>query len=594
MIFTAPWALLGLVAAALPILLHLVQRREPPEVAFPAVRYLEDATRDHRQRLKLRHWLLLVVRTLLIVALVLAAAGPRLAGGGIGGHAPSALVLVVDNSASSAVVVDGEPLLARLIAEAEAVLARATPADRLWLLTADGRARPGTADELRTRLAALVVDPARLDLGAAVATGRGLIAGAGRPGEVVVITDLQRSALGEGRGDAPVLVLRPEAAAPLNRRVATLDAGAQPWGPEGGRVSVAIAASDTQPVPVALAAAGRGARDVLLTPGVPALQRAGPLAPGWTRYTATLPPDEFRLDDERSVALRVAPPAVVRWDPEARYVAAALAVLAADGRVVAGEGVRLDGIGPGASVVLPPEDPARLGALNRALAARGAAWRYGVPVAQGERSDSGGLLPQRETILRRVRLERTGATGDVLLTVAGEPWLVRSGDLLLLGSRLDPAWSTLPVSAAFVPFLDALLTRAARGEPVTPDLVAGAVWAVPERVTRIADGRTEQAVEGGMLWRPRTTGIHHLLAGADTVGAVAVHLDPRESDLVRAAPGDVRALWRRTTVAALGDGGGLAFTSGGRGDLRGPLLWLALLLVLTEGVLAGRLRGAPR
>src|SRR6185436_18087720 len=96
-----PWALVGLAAAAIPVLLHLLARREPPTVVFPAVRYLITTTREHQRRLKLQHLLLLLLRTLLIVALVLAAAGPTLPGSGVAGHAPSALVLVVDNSPSS-------------------------------------------------------------------------------------------------------------------------------------------------------------------------------------------------------------------------------------------------------------------------------------------------------------------------------------------------------------------------------------------------------------------------------------------------------------------------------------------------------------
>ena len=46
--------LLGLAAAAIPVLLHLLARREPPTVVFPAVRYLVSTTREHQRRLKLR------------------------------------------------------------------------------------------------------------------------------------------------------------------------------------------------------------------------------------------------------------------------------------------------------------------------------------------------------------------------------------------------------------------------------------------------------------------------------------------------------------------------------------------------------------
>ena len=131
MTFLFPWALVGLLAAAVPILLHLVQRKEPPTITFPAVRYLQDATREHQRRLRLQHWLLLLVRTLLIAALVLAAAGPSVPRSNVATHAPSALVLILDNSASSGAVVGGTSRLDGLAAAARAVLGRATPSDAL-------------------------------------------------------------------------------------------------------------------------------------------------------------------------------------------------------------------------------------------------------------------------------------------------------------------------------------------------------------------------------------------------------------------------------------------------------------------------------
>ena len=63
--FLHPWALVGLAAAAIPVLLHLLARREPPTVVFPAVRYLITTTQEHQRRLKLQNLLLLLLRTLL-------------------------------------------------------------------------------------------------------------------------------------------------------------------------------------------------------------------------------------------------------------------------------------------------------------------------------------------------------------------------------------------------------------------------------------------------------------------------------------------------------------------------------------------------
>src|SRR5437016_14597421 len=69
-------ALVGLAAAAIPALLHLLERRVPPEAEFPPLRYLSEAERQNARRLKLRHLLLLLLRTALIVLLALAAARP--------------------------------------------------------------------------------------------------------------------------------------------------------------------------------------------------------------------------------------------------------------------------------------------------------------------------------------------------------------------------------------------------------------------------------------------------------------------------------------------------------------------------------------
>ncbi len=74
--FLTPLGPAGLPLAALPLVLHLMQRREPPTLDFPAVRYLVQVTEQHQKRLRLKHWLLLLIRTLLILGLILAAAGP--------------------------------------------------------------------------------------------------------------------------------------------------------------------------------------------------------------------------------------------------------------------------------------------------------------------------------------------------------------------------------------------------------------------------------------------------------------------------------------------------------------------------------------
>lgn len=586
--FTTPWALLGLVAAGLPILLHLVRRHQPPEVTFPAVRYLEEATRRELRHFRLRNWLLLAVRTLLIIALVLAAAGARIRRLPLGRHAPVAMVVVVDNSASSATVMGGEPLLDRLRAAADAILSRASLDDRLWLLPADLIPRGGTPGQLRARLADLQPGPERLDLGQALTIARDALRTAGRPGVVVVVSDAQRSALGPGAGSGPVVVAHPDGVPPFNRGFARVIAETPPWGPEGGDLTFSVLATDSQAVPVRLALDGQDRHELLAMPGAPLREHVGPLSVGWRRIVLALPADEFRLDDTREVMVRVAPPPQVSWDSTERFVDAAVRVLIADGRVKSGIGVRVGALGSGASVIEPPEDPSQVEALNRLLAARGSAWRFGAVQSTAASTDSSTMLLQPARLTRRHVLERVAPGGVVLVTADRQPWLVQTGGLVLVGSRLDTTWTDLPLSAAFVPFLDRLLTRSVRGELSPSDGVAGEPMTLPDRITAVRRGDEIVPVEGGSTWVPHRTGGWFLMSGSDTVGAVTVIVDPRESDLTRASTAAIESLWPGAKVTTLDQAADTAFAAVGRGDLRAALLWLAFLCVIAESLLAGR------
>ena len=109
--FLQPLALVGLVLGAIPPLLHLLGRRRPPTVVFPAIQYLTATEREHSRRLKLRNLLLMLLRVAVIVLLVLAAARPVIRVGGGSSHPPTSLGLVLDNSLSSSAVVAGQRTL---------------------------------------------------------------------------------------------------------------------------------------------------------------------------------------------------------------------------------------------------------------------------------------------------------------------------------------------------------------------------------------------------------------------------------------------------------------------------------------------------
>ena len=383
-----------------------------------------------------------------------------------------------------------------------------------------------------------------------------------------------------------MVVGRPDEPPPANVGIAGLETGPQPWSSDGGRLTVTLAGDSGGGTPVSARLGARPARQALARVGGSAVLAMPGTPSGWWNADAELDPDELRMDDRRIGVVRVAPVARVNWDSTSRFVAAACEVLAANRRIARGEEVTLGRLGRGSSVVQPPEDPAALGALNRALAARGVAWRYGAPLIEPGATDSGALVG-RVRVLRRYQLQsgESGRTG-VLATVNGAPWLVRSGDIVLLGSRLDPAWTDLPVSAGFMPFMDALVNRLARGEVSLADGAPGDPVPLPDLVSEVRQGERDWRVEGGGVFRPADPGAYYLLAGSDTVGAITANIDPRESLLAPASDRQAGALWKGARIVALGDAGDAAFGSAARGDLRGPLLWAALALGLAEVVLA--------
>lgn len=103
MSFVEPLFLIGLLAAAVPVVVHLINRRKAVRVPFPAVRFLLQSNKREARGIKVRQWLLMALRILLLVALALALAKPFfLSSSGVeaSDRLPTATVYVVDASYS--------------------------------------------------------------------------------------------------------------------------------------------------------------------------------------------------------------------------------------------------------------------------------------------------------------------------------------------------------------------------------------------------------------------------------------------------------------------------------------------------------------
>lgn len=150
MSFLAPILLAGTALVALPIILHLVMRREPKRVEFPALRLLRKRHSTNQTRLRLRHWILLALRCAFILLLALALARPVLRGSGLlaGGSAGLAAAVVIDNSPRMGYVVKNQTrleaaretalwLLEQLPADSEVALVEPARASRAKLAERD-------------------------------------------------------------------------------------------------------------------------------------------------------------------------------------------------------------------------------------------------------------------------------------------------------------------------------------------------------------------------------------------------------------------------------------------------------------------------
>ena len=78
--FPKPTSLWFLLAAAVPIAIHLLNRRRHKTIQWAAMQFLLKATRESRGKKKLRHILILTCRALGIAALAFAAARPIISG----------------------------------------------------------------------------------------------------------------------------------------------------------------------------------------------------------------------------------------------------------------------------------------------------------------------------------------------------------------------------------------------------------------------------------------------------------------------------------------------------------------------------------
>lgn len=208
MTFLNPLLLLGLAAAAIPLVIHLFNFRKPQRVTFSSLQFLRELEKSTMQRVRLKQWLLLLLRTLALACLALAFARPTLTGEIgtlLGGRGSLSVAIVLDDSRSMTLRDAQGGYLDQAKDAASGIASQLEPGDELVFVTTSSP----SVRTLTTRAEALeaiagVTPQARASsLGSAAeraAAALGLAATNNR--ELYLVTDAQASTLSDSLGGA--------------------------------------------------------------------------------------------------------------------------------------------------------------------------------------------------------------------------------------------------------------------------------------------------------------------------------------------------------------------------------------------------------
>lgn len=107
MTFLNPAILIGLLAASVPVIIHLLNLRKLKNVEFSTLMFLKELQKNKIRKIKIKQWLLLFLRVLIIIFIVLSFARPTLKGisiAGVTSAAKTTSVFMIDNTFSMSVI----------------------------------------------------------------------------------------------------------------------------------------------------------------------------------------------------------------------------------------------------------------------------------------------------------------------------------------------------------------------------------------------------------------------------------------------------------------------------------------------------------
>jgi hypothetical protein len=207
MTFTAPLFLLATIAAAIPVVLHMINRRKAKQLPFSTLRFLRVSAQKTRRRKRIHDVLLMAIRAALLTLIAVALARPAITSlGSLWGGSHSAVVIVLDNSASMGLVDKDNTRFDTATAAAAQILDQFIDGDQIAFLVVCGPAFPEgeklerTQDNARRILAQCRASYEKADLTKCVDRARELLKHSDAPNkQIYVITDMQEVSWKGGR-----------------------------------------------------------------------------------------------------------------------------------------------------------------------------------------------------------------------------------------------------------------------------------------------------------------------------------------------------------------------------------------------------------
>jgi hypothetical protein len=203
MTFLAPLFLLGALAAAVPVLLHMVNRQRAKELPFATLRFLRVSVQKTRRKRRVQDLFLMIVRAAVLLLIALGLARPTVTNiSSLLGGRSSAVAIVLDNSASMAAIDSGKTRFETALHAVDQILEALQDGDQVALFLTGEPPFPeqGKLDGSRDAVLQMLNHCAqrgpsyeRADLGIRIEQARRVLAEAVAPNkQIYVITDQQK------------------------------------------------------------------------------------------------------------------------------------------------------------------------------------------------------------------------------------------------------------------------------------------------------------------------------------------------------------------------------------------------------------------